>query len=129
MAEHPAAPAGMGSALLSLLASSSTLVCCALPALLVALGAGTVLASLVAAVPGLVWFSEHKAFVFAAAGIMLVAAGLLQWRTRTAPCPVDPVLRRHCLRTRRNARLIHAASIAVYALGGWVAFGQPLLGS
>ena len=39
------------TSVLSLLTSGGTLVCCALPALLVALGAGATLASLVAAVP------------------------------------------------------------------------------
>jgi hypothetical protein len=45
---------------LSLFTSFSTLICCALPALLVALGAGAVLSTLVSHVPQLVWVSEHK---------------------------------------------------------------------
>ena len=52
--------AGVWSSAVSLFASSSTLVCCALPALLVAVGAGAALSSLVSAVPQLVWLSEHK---------------------------------------------------------------------
>jgi hypothetical protein len=40
--------------LLSLFASSSTLICCAIPALLVSLGAGAALASLVAVFPQIV---------------------------------------------------------------------------
>jgi hypothetical protein len=45
---------------LTIIRSLSTLLCCALPALLLALGAGAVVASAVAAVPQLVWRSEHK---------------------------------------------------------------------
>jgi len=58
-------------AVASLFASGGTLVCCALPALLVALGAGAVLSSLVAVLPQIVWLSEHKAAVFGTAAAML----------------------------------------------------------
>jgi len=112
---------------LALFASSGTLICCALPALLVALGAGAALSSLVSAVPGLVWVSEYKAEVFVFAGLMLAASGIVQWRNRFAPCPVDPALRDACLRTRRVSARIYLASLAVYAVGGWFAFVQPLL--
>ena len=46
--------------LLTLFTSGGTLICCALPALLVSLGAGAVMASVVSSVPQIVWFSEHK---------------------------------------------------------------------
>lgn len=52
----------------TLATSASTLLCCALPALLVALGAGAVLASRVSVFPQLVWVSEHKIEVFVLAG-------------------------------------------------------------
>ncbi len=118
---------GFWTSLVSLLASSSTLVCCALPALLVALGAGAVLSSLVAAVPQLVWLSEHKEGVFGFAGLMLAAGGALQWYNRTAPCPLDPALRRACLQTRQLSLRLYGASLALYVLGGWFAFVQPRL--
>lgn len=76
------------ASIVSLFASSGTLVCCALPALLVALGAGATLSSLVAAFPGIVWVSEYKEIVFGAAGLMLSIGGLAQWRARVAPCPI-----------------------------------------
>ncbi|HSV45392.1 MAG TPA: hypothetical protein VLJ58_06335, partial [Ramlibacter sp.] len=79
------ARAGFWTSLATLLASSGTLVCCALPALLVALGAGAALSALVAAVPQLVWLSEHKEALFAFAGLMLAAGGALQWANRHAP--------------------------------------------
>ena len=61
----------LGLAAGALLASSATLVCCVLPAVLVALGAGAALAGLVTAVPQLVWLSEHKALVFGGAAALL----------------------------------------------------------
>ena len=111
----------------ALFASSSTLVCCALPAILVALGAGAALSSLIAVVPGLVWVSEYKEAVFVAAGLMLSASGVLQWQNRFAPCPVDPRLRNACLRTRKISARIYGLSVVVYLVGGWFAFVQPLL--
>ncbi len=112
---------------LSLFASSGTLLCCALPALLVALGAGAVLSSLVAVVPGLVWVSEYKEAVFAFAGLMLVSSGVLQRKNRFAPCPADPALRQTCMQTRKNSGRIYRGSVAIYLVGGWFAFVQPLL--
>ncbi|SDN92892.1 hypothetical protein SAMN05216303_10145 [Rhodoferax sp. OV413] len=120
---------GWWAAFVSLLASSSTLVCCALPALLVALGAGAVLSSLVSAVPQLVWLSEHKEGLFVFAGLMLAAGGALQWHNRVAPCPVDPALRQACLRTRKLSRRMYGLSLAVYLLGASFAFVLPWWGS
>jgi hypothetical protein len=113
----------------SLFASSGTLVCCALPALLVTLGAGAALSSLVSVFPQIVWLSEHKAWVFGFAAFMMAFAGYLQWRNRTAPCPIDPALRDACLRTRKNSLRIYLASLAMLAVGGWFAFVMPWLGA
>lgn len=120
--------AGLWASLLSLFASSGTLVCCALPALLVALGAGAALSSLVSVFPQVVWLSEHKAELFLFAGVALAGSGWLQWRNRLAPCPADPALRDACLRTRRTSWRVYLFSLAVYVVGGWFAFIQPLLG-
>jgi hypothetical protein len=117
----------LGASVLSLFASSSTLICCALPALLVGLGAGAALSSLVSVFPQLVWLSEHKTGLFVFAGLMLIGSGLPQWVNRSAPCPVDPALRNACLRTRRTSWRVYIASVALYLLGGWFAFILPLL--
>ena len=112
---------------LSLFTSTGTLICCALPALLVALGAGAALSTLISAVPGLVWVSEYKEAVFVFAGIMLTVSGWLQWRSRFAPCPVDAAQRNACLRTRRSSALVYLASVVVFMVGGFFAFMLPLL--
>ena len=125
-APFQAAP-GRRMAFLSLFTSTGTLICCALPALLVALGAGAALSTLVSVVPGLVWVSEYKEQVFVAAGVMLALSGWLQWQGRFAPCPVDPALRDACLRTRKTSARVFSASVVVYVVGGWFAFVQPLL--
>ena len=119
---------GLWSSLVSLFASSSTLVCCAIPALLVALGAGAALSSLVSIFPQVVWLSEHKEALFGFAGLMMIGSGVLQWRNRSAPCPIDPALRDACLKTRKTASKLYAASVVLYFIGGWFAFIQPWLG-
>ena len=120
---------GLWASLASLFASSGTLVCCALPALLVSLGAGAVMSSLVSAVPQLVFLSDHKETLFIFAGLMLAGSAVLQWLNRHAPCPVDLTLRQACLRTRKFSVRMLGASVALYAIGGWFAFLQPWLGA
>jgi hypothetical protein len=119
--------ARLWTSVLSLFASSGTLVCCALPALFVALGAGAALSSLVSVFPQVVWLSEHKAGLFVFAGLAMLASGLLQWRNRTAPCPTDPALRAACLKTRKTSLRVYGFSVLVYVVGGWFAFVQPWL--
>ena len=118
---------GRWVAFLSLFTSTGTLICCALPAMLVALGAGAALSTLISAVPGLVWISEYKEAVFVFAGIMLTVSGWLQWRSRFAPCPVDAAQRNACLSIRRSSAMVYGASVLVFMVGGFFAFVLPLL--
>jgi hypothetical protein len=108
--------------ILTILSSFSTLVCCALPAALVSIGAGTALASVVAAAPQLVWLSEHKIPLFAFAGLMLVLSGASAYRNRNAPCPADPAQAASCMRLRRCSARIFCFSAAVYVIGFFFAF-------
>jgi hypothetical protein len=118
---------GFASSLVTLLASSGTLICCAIPALLVSIGAGAALASLVAIFPQIVWISEYKEIVFAISALLMIIGGVLQWRNRHAPCPVDPKLRDACLKTRKTSLRIYLASLLILIIGSWFAFIQPLL--
>lgn len=113
--------------LLSLFTSGSTLICCALPATLVAIGSVATLTSLVSQFPQLVWISEHKALVFGLAAAMLVAAGWLQWRARLLPCPSDPQLATLCMKTRQQSLWIYWFSVTLFLIGAFFAFVAPLL--
>ena len=55
----------------SLFTSFSTLLCCALPSLLVALGMGAVLAGMVSDFPFLVALSKYKNWTFLVAGLLI----------------------------------------------------------
>ena len=111
----------------SIFTSASTLLCCALPALLVALGAGAALATVVGVVPQIVWVSEHKTLVFVGAGVMLAVAGYLQYRARFLPCPADPSLAAACSRQRRVSNVIYFVSLAIYVIGVSFAVLGPYL--
>lgn len=115
------------SSFVTLFASTSTLVCCALPALLVSLGAGAALASLVSVFPQIVWVSENKELIFLISSLLMIMGGVFQLRYRYAPCPIDPALRQACLKTRKASLSIYLISLLLLLIGGWFAFIQPLL--
>lgn len=111
----------------ALLASSGTLVCCVLPAVMVAAGAGATLAGLVTAVPQLVWLSEHKGWVFGFAGMLLAIAGITIWHSRRLPCPTDPRGARTCKRLRRVSAVLYLLALLAFCIGSFFAFLLPRL--
>jgi len=111
----------------SALVSSATLVCCVLPVVLVSVGAGATLASLVTRFPQLIWLSQHKAWVFGAAGVLLLMSALvLRWQ-RGLPCPVDPVAGRQCQRLRQISVGLFSFAALAYSVGALFAFVIPYL--
>lgn len=106
----------------TLLATTGTLLCCVLPAVLVSVGAGAVLVGLVSALPQLVWLSEHKALVFGTAGALLAVSGVLIWRARRLPCPIEPAAARSCIRLRRMSAIVYGISLLCFAAGALFAF-------
>lgn len=117
----------LGVAFLALLAGGGTLVCCVLPAIMVAAGAGAALAGLVTAVPQLVWISAHKAVVFGLAAVLLALSGGLLWRARSLPCPTAPDLAIACNRVRRISVLVWSVALLCVLLGAIFAFVLPRL--
>lgn len=113
--------------LLSLFTSGSTLICCALPATLVAIGSAATLTTLVSNFPQLVWISEHKPLVFSLAAVMLLIAAYLQWRSRSIACPANKALAEVCSRTRKHALMIYGLSVAIFLIGVFFAFIAPFL--
>ena len=120
--------ANVGVAFGTLLATTGTLLCCVLPAVLVSIGAGAALVGLVSAFPQLVWLSEHKLGVFGVAAALLILSGWLIWRARRLPCPADPDAARSCTRLRRVSGLVYGVSVLCFAAGAAFAFLLPALG-
>ncbi|MCH8137021.1 MAG: hypothetical protein IIB77_13680 [Proteobacteria bacterium] len=106
---------------LALFTTIGTIVCCALPITLVALGMGATMASLVSNVPFLVALSQHKILVFTISGSLLGLSGWLLYRTGRT-CPTDPKLAELCLRTEKWNRRIYWFSITLWGVGFFAAF-------
>ncbi len=107
---------------IALFGSFSTLLCCALPALLVSIGAGAALIGLVSTFPQLIWLSEHKVGLFIFSGIMLTLSGIMRYLNRNAPCPVDPIQAKSCTRLRHISRIVFYSSLGLYCIGVFFAF-------
>jgi hypothetical protein len=115
----------IGVAVAALAASSATLVCCVLPAVLVSLGAGAAVVGLITSFPQLIWLSEHKAAVFGTATALIVASGvLLRWASRL-PCPVDAELGRRCMRLRSYGLRLYVVSVGLLIVSAAFAFVLP----
>ena len=63
----------------SLFSSFSTLICCALPSILVLVGMGTAVASLLSVAPWLVSLSRHKIWTFSIAGALIAASFVMTY--------------------------------------------------
>lgn len=111
----------------SLFTSMGTLLCCALPALLVSLGMGAAMVGLVTTFPGLVTLSEYKGWVFVISFGMLALSSYFQYQARFLPCPIDPVQAKACTSARAWSKWITIFSIIVWFIGASVAFGLPFL--
>jgi predicted small integral membrane protein len=106
----------------ALFTTLGTLVCCALPALFVTLGAGAALAGLVSTAPWLVELSRHKVLVFGVAAALLVVAGVMLWRARYLPCPANAAQAKACSNLRRLSWWIYGIAVTTFATGAFFAF-------
>jgi mercuric ion transport protein len=109
----------------SLFSSFSTLICCALPSVLVLLGMGTAVASLLSAAPWLVSVSRHKIWTFSIAGILIsmsfVMTYLIAPRLRQGEaCEADDPTT--CGKVSKVSRIILWASAVIWLCGFFVAY-------
>jgi mercuric ion transport protein len=111
---------------LSLFTSFGTLLCCALPSLLVLLGLGATVASFLSAVPWLVTLSRHKVWVFAISGL-LIGGNLVyvyviapRLKDQGAACPIDKP--DACATASRFSRIVLWVSATIYVVGLFSAF-------
>jgi hypothetical protein len=111
---------------LSLFTSVSTLLCCALPSLLVLVGLGATVASAVTAAPWLITLSRHKEWTFTIAGLLIAAnffyvflvAPKLRGTNQT--CPVDQP--NACSSASRMNRWVLWVSAGIYLAGFFSAY-------
>jgi mercuric ion transport protein len=110
----------------SLFTSLGTLLCCALPSLLVLLGLGATVATVLASVPWLVTLSHHKVWVFTVAGVLITlnfiqtyAVGPRLRSTNESCSPENPEA---CDTATRVSKAVLWIAAAIYALGFFVAY-------
>jgi mercuric ion transport protein len=111
---------------LSLFTSLGTLLCCALPSLLVLFGLGATVASVLSEGPWLVAMSHHKNWVFLVAGALIsgnfvyVYAIAPRLQARTGGCdPNDPSA---CQTASRFSRVVLWCSASLYLIGCFTAY-------
>jgi mercuric ion transport protein len=110
----------------SLFTSLGTLLCCALPSLLVFLGLGATVASVVSTAPWLITLSRHKNWTFTIAGVLIAANFVYVFRvtpklqTAGQTCPVGQPSA--CGTASRISRAILWVSAAIYLVGFFSAY-------
>ena len=110
----------------SLFASTSTLICCALPALFVVLGAGASFASLVSMFPFLITLSKYKIAISCFALVTIIIAGLVNYKTARLPCHVDPELGKTCLQIRLRSQRVYYFSTAIFVFASSFTYIIPI---
>ena len=109
----------------SLFSSFSTLICCALPSVLVLLGMGTAVASLLSAAPWLVSLSRHKIWTFSIAGTLIAASFVMTYAVaprlqRGNVCAAgDPTT---CGEVSKLSRVVLWGSALIWSGGFFVAY-------
>ncbi len=109
----------------SLFSSFSTLICCALPSVLVLLGMGTAVASLLSAAPWLVSLSRHKVWTFSIAGTLIACSFMMTYviapRLRDGEA-CDANEPNTCGEVSKLSRILLWGSALIYSGGFFVAY-------
>src|ERR1700676_3301254 len=114
----------------SLFTSVGTLLCCALPSLLVLVGLGASVASTLSTLPWLVTLSRHKHWTFSISGSLIALSFVNMYylapRLKMRACsPEDPLA---CDNASKLAKTLLWISAAIYAIGFFAAYALgPLL--
>jgi mercuric ion transport protein len=114
----------------SLFTSVSTLLCCALPSMLVLAGLGATVASMLSALPWLVKLSQHKQWTFGISGALISLSFVnMYWlapRLQRGQCPADDP--NACAKVSRVSKVLLWISAVTYGLGFFVAYALgPIL--
>ncbi len=110
-----------GVTLFTLFTTSGTLICCALPILLVTFGLGSAVVAMTSAAPFLITLTQYKIWVFLFSGLMLLIGGWVIYRPGRS-CPTDSELGAACARADRWNRRIYWSSVIVWSIGFFAAY-------
>jgi len=108
----------------SLFTSLSTLLCCALPSLLVLFGLGASVASMLSFMPWLVTLSRHKQWTFAVSGTLIALSFVNMYyiapRIRAKQCSADDPSA--CEEASKLSRVLLWVSAVIYGAGIFAAY-------
>jgi mercuric ion transport protein len=115
---------------LSLFTSAGTLLCCALPSLLVLFGLGASVASMLSFLPWLVTLSRYKVWTFSISGALIALSFVNTYyfvpRLRTQECSADNP--NGCAEASRLSKILLWVSAVIYGVGFFVAYALgPIL--
>jgi mercuric ion transport protein len=114
----------------SLFTSVGSLLCCALPSLLVLAGLGASVASTLSAVPWLVALSRHKQWIFSISGTLIALSFINMYylAPRLRPNACDLEVGSACDTASNLTKRLLWISAAIYAVGIFAAYALgPLL--
>ncbi|HEC30227.1 MAG TPA: hypothetical protein ENI65_11635 [Gammaproteobacteria bacterium] len=100
----------------TLFTTTGTLICCALPIILVTLGMGATVVAMTSTFPFLITLSQHKIWVFAFSGLMLLASGWLMFRSGRS-CPTEKKLAHACSTAHKWNKRIYWTSVVIWVIG------------
>lgn len=100
----------------ALLASSGTLVCCALPIILVSVGLGSVFVALNVELPFLSSLANYKIWIFLFSGGLLLISAWQLYTTRNL-CPADPKLAASCKRIKKWSTRLFVGAALLWVIG------------
>lgn len=115
------------SSYLALFTSTGTLICCALPALVVAIAGGSAMVSLLSTFPWLVTLSSYSGWIFLIAGIMILFSSVLILKPKgRVACGITGG--EGCKVAGRFQKGMFWVSVVIYSIGLFAAYGLlPLL--
>lgn len=124
---NPVAKSNVSSSMLSyfsLFTSLGTLLCCALPSLLVLAGLGASVASTLSSLPWLVTLSRHKQWTFGVSGLLIALSFLNMYyispRFKAKSCaPDNPSA---CEAASKFSKVLLWVSAAIYIVGFFSAY-------
>ena len=112
---------------ITLFTSTSTLFCCALPALLAVVAGGAAVSSLISIFPWLIPLSEHKDWLFVIAGFSMTLSGITIFKPK-AKLVCLATGGKGCEVAGKFTRFMFFTSLAIFLTGVFFAYALvPLL--
>lgn len=110
----------------SLFGSLGTLLCCALPVVLVTFGLGATFASLTASFQQIIWMVERKDTLFIVTFFLLILSLYFIIKANRQACPIDPKQRELCEKSKKISWRVYIFTLIIYIIGFIFSYIIPL---